>query len=148
MVNTMSVEMVKYYSDRAKEYEQIYEWRDPDRQEEQDRMGEEMKKALRGRSVLDVGGGTGYWTQRVSTTAERITGVDINETVLDIARSKKYDCPTAFRLMDAYALGFPDRSFTGALASFWLSHIPRETMGPWIEEVPRALGRASCRERV
>ena len=139
MVNTMSADIVKYYSDRAKEYEQIYEWRDPDRQEEQNQMGAEMRKALKGRSVLDVGCGTGYWTQRASTTAERITGIDINETVLDIAKSKKYDCPTAFRLMDAYDLEFPNRSFTGALASFWLSHVPREKMGSWIEELHRVL---------
>jgi len=135
----MSADMVKYYSDRAKEYEQIYEWRDPDRQEEQGRMGEEMRKALNGRSVLDVGCGTGYWTQRVSTITEKITGIDINEAVLDIARSKKYGCPTTFHLMDAYDLEFPARSFTGALASFWLSHVPREKMGSWLEALHRVL---------
>jgi len=139
MLHTMSVDMVKYYRDRAKEYEQIYEWRDPDRQEEQDRMGQEMRRTLRGRRVLDVGCGTGYWTQRVSETAESVTGVDINEAVLEIARSKEYGCPAEFRLMDAYGLDFPGRPFTGALASFWLSHVPRERMGPWIEGLHRVL---------
>jgi ubiquinone/menaquinone biosynthesis C-methylase UbiE len=135
----MSADMVKYYRDRAKEYEQIYAWRDPHRQEEQDRMEEEMKKALKGCSILDIGCGTGYWTERVSEMAESVTGVDINDTVLEIARSKAYGCPSDFRLMDAYNLEFPDRSFTGALASFWLSHVPREKMDQWVEGMQKVL---------
>ena len=62
----MSDDMVKYYSDRAKEYEEIYAWRDPDRQAEQDLMGMELKKAFKGKRVLDIGCGTGYWTQMIS----------------------------------------------------------------------------------
>ena len=86
----MSDDMVKYYGDRAKEYEEIYAWRDPDRQKEQDLMGEELKKAFNGKRVLDIGCGTGYWTQMISETVESVLGIDINEAVLDIARSKEY----------------------------------------------------------
>ena len=43
----MSDDMVKYYSDRVKEYEEIYAWRDPDRQTEQDLMGVELKNAIK-----------------------------------------------------------------------------------------------------
>ncbi len=131
----MSDDMVKYYRDRAREYEQIYEWRDPRRQEEQDLLGEELKQAFRGRKVLDIGCGTGYWAERVSETAERITGIDINETVLEIARSKTYGCPTEFRQMDAYNMEFMPYMFTGALATFWLSHVRREEMDVWIEHM-------------
>jgi ubiquinone/menaquinone biosynthesis C-methylase UbiE len=131
----MSDDMVKYYRDRAREYEQIYEWRDPRRQEEQDRLGEELKQAFRGRNVLDIGCGTGYWTERISEAAERITGIDINETVLEIARSKTYGCPTEFRQMDGYGMEFPPCTFTGALASFWLSHVRLEDVDSWIEHM-------------
>jgi ubiquinone/menaquinone biosynthesis C-methylase UbiE len=127
----MSTDMVKYYRDRAKEYEQIYDWRDPHRQEEQDRMGEEMKVALRGCRVLDIGCGTGYWTEHVSKVAESITGIDINEEVLEIARTKNYGCPTMFRKMDAYYMAF-QQPFTGAMATFWLSHVPREKIHSWL----------------
>ena len=135
----MSDDMVKYYRDRAREYEQIYEWRDPRRQEEQDLLGEELRQAFRGRNVLDIGCGTGYWAERVSETAERVTGIDINETVLEIARSKTYGCPTEFRQMDAYSMEFPPYTFTGALASFWLSHVRREDMDGWIEHMHSVL---------
>jgi len=131
----MSDDMVKYYKDRAKEYEQVYEWRDPHRQQEQDRLGEEIKEALKARDVLDIGCGTGYWTQKTSMTANRITGIDMNEAVLEIARSKTYGCPTEFKTMDAYDMRFQPNTFTGALATFWLSHVRREDMDGWIEHM-------------
>ena len=135
----MSDDMIKYYSDRAKEYEEIYYWRDPHRQEEQELLEVELKQAFTGKNLLDVGCGTGYWTQRVSETAQQIMGIDINETVLEIARSKTYRCPTKFKIMDGYNITFTKRSFTGALASFWLSHVLKEYMDSWIKHLHQFL---------
>jgi len=135
----MSVDMAKYYKDRAKEYEQVYEWRDPHRQQEQDLMGAEMVNFLSGIDVIDIGCGTGYWTQRISETANSIVGIDINQTVLDIAMSKTYRCPTEFKVMDAYRIEYPEKTFGGALASFWLSHVKREDLDGWIEQMHRIL---------
>ncbi len=130
--------MLKYYRDRAKEYEEIYEWRDPHRQEEQDLMEKTLKEVFKDRRVLDIGCGTGYWTQRISDTAENIVGIDINETVLEIARRKKYGCPTEYKVMDAYDMNFSEK-FTGTLATFMLSHVPREDISSWLEHVHRFL---------
>jgi ubiquinone/menaquinone biosynthesis C-methylase UbiE len=134
----MSDDMVKYYRDRAKEYEEIYEWRDPYRQEEQDLMEKTLKDVFKDSRVLDIGCGTGYWTQRISDTAENIVGIDINETVLEIARRKEYGCPTEYRFMDAYDMDFSEK-FTGTLATFMLSHVPREDISSWLEHVHRFL---------
>ena len=131
---SMSDDMVKYYSDRAKEYEEIYAWRDPGRQEEQDLMGEELKKAFNGKRVLDIGCGTGYWSKIYSETAESVLGIDINETVLDIARSKEYGCPAEFKVMDAYNMDL-DAKYTGTIASFMLSHVLVKDMAGWIDHV-------------
>jgi ubiquinone/menaquinone biosynthesis C-methylase UbiE len=134
----MSDDMVKYYRDRAKEYEEVYEWRDPQRQEEQEFMESELKQAFKRRRLLDIGCGTGYWTQHISETADSIVGIDINEAVLEIARSKEYGCPTEYRIMDAYNMEFDER-FTGVLASFVLSHILREDIPGWLEHVHSVL---------
>ena len=134
----MSDDMVKYYSDRAKEYEEIYAWRDPQRQEEQDLMERTLKEIFTGRRVLDIGCGTGYWTQRISETAKSILGIDINEAVLEIARSKKHGCPTEYRIMDAYNMEF-DKKFSGTLATFMLSHVLRENIPGWLEHVHSVL---------
>ena len=136
---SMSGDLVKYYKDRAKEYEQVYEWRDPRRQEEQDLMGAEMMNFLSDIDVIDIGCGTGYWTQIISKTARSIVGIDINQTVLDIANSKTYRCPTEFKVMDAYRIDYPEKTFGGALTSFWLSHIRREDLDGWIKQMHRVL---------
>lgn len=130
----MSDDMVKYYNDRAKEYEEIYAWRDPFRQEEQDLMGEELKKTFQGKRVLDIGCGTGYWDERISETAERILGIDINEAVLDIARNKEYKCPVEFCVMDAYNMEL-DKKYDGILASFMLSHVLKKDIDSWIDHI-------------
>jgi ubiquinone/menaquinone biosynthesis C-methylase UbiE len=135
----MSEDIVKYYKDRAKEYEEVYQWRDKNRQQEQDLMSIQMTTFLSGTDVIDVGCGTGYWTQRISKTTKSIVGIDINQAVLDIAVSKNYSCPTEFKLMDAYKLEFPERKFTGAVASFWLSHISKENITKWLEQLHRIL---------
>jgi ubiquinone/menaquinone biosynthesis C-methylase UbiE len=135
----MSDDMVKYYRDRAKEYEEIYEWRDLSRQKEQEFMGSELKKTFQDRSVLDIGCGTGYWTQRISETAKSIVGIDINEAVLDIARSKEYGCPTEYRVMDAYSMDFRGTRFNGAIASFMLSHVLKQDIPSWIEHIHSVL---------
>jgi len=134
----MSDDMVKYYRDRAKEYEEIYEWRDPNRQEEQELMEKTLKEIFTGRRVLDIGCGTGYWTQRISETAESIVGIDINEAVLEIARSKDYGCPTEYRVMDAYNMTL-DTKFTGTLATFMLSHVLKEDIPGWLEHLHSVL---------
>ena len=134
----MSDDMVKYYRDRAKEYEEIYEWRDPNRQEEQDLMEKTLKEIFKGRHILDVGCGTGYWTQRISETAESIFGIDINEAVLEIARSKEYGCPIEYRVMDSYNLTF-DEKFSGTLATFMLSHVLKEDIPGWLEHLHSVL---------
>ena len=134
----MSDDMVKYYKDRAKEYEEIYEWRDPQRQEEQELMESELKKAFKGRRLLDIGCGTGYWTQRISTVAKSILGIDINDAVLEVARSKEYGCPTEYRVMDAYNMKL-ERKYDGVLASFMLSHVLKQDIPGWLNHIHSVL---------
>jgi ubiquinone/menaquinone biosynthesis C-methylase UbiE len=134
----MSDDMVKYYKNRAKEYEEVYAWRDPERQKEQGLMEKELKEAFKGRRLLDIGCGTGYWTQRISETAKSIVGIDINEAVLEIARNKDYGCPTEYKVMDAYNMKFNEK-FSGVLASFMLSHILREDIPGWLEQIHELL---------
>lgn len=126
-------ELVDYYRRRAREYEDVYYWTDPHRQEEQQVMADAIKASLRGRDVVDFACGTGWWDRILSETAKSITGLDINEDVLGVARSKEYKCPTSFQIGDAYEPPFTGPSFDGALATFWLSHIPKARLHEWIE---------------
>ena len=49
----------------------------------------EMKRTLRGRRVLEVACGTGYWTRYAAETAAHVTGVDAAPNMLAVARAKE-----------------------------------------------------------
>ncbi len=132
-------DLVDYYKQRAKEYEDVYYWTDPHRQYEQGLMGERIKLSLAGRDVIDFACGTGWWDKILSETARSITGLDINEDVLAVARSKEYKCPTKFQKGDAYQPPYTEPTFDGALATFWLSHIPKDNLHSWIDTLHSVL---------
>ena len=126
-------ELVDYYRKRAREYEEVYYMTDPHRQEEQALMAKTIQSSLKGREVIDLACGTGWWDRILSETAKSLTGLDINDDVLEIARAKEYSCPVKFMRGDAYEPPFEPASFDGALATFWLSHIPKARLHGWID---------------
>jgi ubiquinone/menaquinone biosynthesis C-methylase UbiE len=77
-----------YYARRAREYERIYD--KPERQEDLARLREIVPSLLDGRDVLEIACGTGYWTQHVAARAESMLATDINDEVLELARSKPF----------------------------------------------------------
>ena len=129
----------KYYACRAGEYEDIYHRENPQRQMELSEIQSRIKVAFRGANVLEVACGTGYWTQFVSETAESIAATDFNEEVLEIARRKQYSCPVSIEKADAYHLPFPPKTFSGGIANFWFSHIPKNLIGHFLEVFHRTL---------
>jgi len=61
-----------------------------------------------GEKVLDVGVGSGIFALELMKRGADVTGIDVSQRMLDIARSKGV---TNVRLGDAEALDFPDESF-------------------------------------
>ena len=122
----MSIEssMVSYYSKRAAEYERIYH--KPERQADLQQLRAIVERTFAEADVFELACGTGYWTEILSRSAASVVAADINEEVLAIARSKPVDHrKTTFRKEDAYDLPTFPRKFTGGLAAFWWSHVPK-----------------------
>jgi demethylmenaquinone methyltransferase/2-methoxy-6-polyprenyl-1,4-benzoquinol methylase len=121
---TDDARLIDYYANRANESERIYE--KPERQNDLEILRNLFRKTLAGRSVFEIACGTGYWTQVVAQTAKTITATDINEEVLQIARSKTYGCEVNFQKADAFNLNpSPKNDFTAGLAAAWWSHLQR-----------------------
>jgi len=77
--------------------------------------------ALEGKSVLDVGGGNGYFSQFFMKVCSDTHVVDISDTQLQmnpLASEKRH-------LGSAYKLDFPDNSFDVVFASNLLHHLDR-----------------------
>ncbi|TET93493.1 MAG: class I SAM-dependent methyltransferase, partial [Candidatus Zixiibacteriota bacterium] len=65
-------ELIDYYRARAAEYEQAYYRHMPARRREIDDQVEDLRELVRGKDILDLACGTGYWTQIMSRTARFI----------------------------------------------------------------------------
>jgi len=119
-------ELLRYYASRAPEYEQIYYRDAPQRREELDEEAKQLARLVRGRSVLDLACGTGYWLERMAETARCITAVDISFEMIEQARQKPLACPVDFIRADMCHLPLAPNVFDCVTLGFWLSHNPRQ----------------------
>ncbi len=84
----MNSGIVLYYRERAREYERIYS--KPKRQTDLLLAVQILENAFADKDVFEIACGTGYWTEKISVTAKKVLATDINKTVIEIAKSKKY----------------------------------------------------------
>ena len=130
-----------YYDRRAEQYEEIYRREDPVRRGELEAIAAAMCRALAGRRVLEIACGTGYWTERLAVSAERVVGIDAAPRMLRIARAKGLPGgKVCFRQADALELASIPGEFDAALANFWLSHVPRADLGGFLDALHRRIG--------
>ncbi|MEI7037222.1 class I SAM-dependent methyltransferase [Fulvimonas yonginensis] len=100
--------------------------------------------------VLDVGCGTG--TQAVAIARQvgpdgSVTAVDVAPEMLAVARRKaaRARVPIEFRLAEATALPFPDRSFDRVLMCMAMHMLPEAEWFPCVRELARVLAPAGRR---
>jgi demethylmenaquinone methyltransferase/2-methoxy-6-polyprenyl-1,4-benzoquinol methylase len=117
IVNT---DLVKYYSERAGEYEKIYS--KSERQRDLVEAAQILQALFKDADVLEIACGTGYWTQRIAQTAHSVLATDINEDVLEIARNKDFLSNVVYKKADLYSI--EDRvKFSHLFGGFIFSHI-------------------------
>jgi demethylmenaquinone methyltransferase/2-methoxy-6-polyprenyl-1,4-benzoquinol methylase len=126
--------MQVYYDKRATEYERIYD--KPERQGELAWLRERIPAIFRGRTVLEVACGTGYWTQHLARSARHVHACDINESVLEIAREKPIAAGRAsFFKADAITLQGAPADCDAAFAGFWWSHVKKSELALFVKEL-------------
>lgn len=127
-----------YYAKRASEYETVYD--KPERQAELAWLRERIPQLFRGRTVLEVACGTGYWTQYIARDAKRVYACDINESVLEIAREKPIPAGRAtFFKADAVALEGVPAGCDAAFAGFWWSHVKKSELAVFVRNLAQRL---------
>lgn len=129
----MNQDIVSYYRERAKEYETIYN--KPERKSDLLLAEKILQDTFAGRDVLEVACGTGYWTQKIAATAKNILATDINDTVIEIARSKGYWPATVnFRTGDLFKQAGTDR-YESLFGGFIWSHIKLHELNNFLNVV-------------
>jgi ubiquinone/menaquinone biosynthesis C-methylase UbiE len=121
------LDMNEYYSARAPEHDALMGYRSNQAMEELlARIIKLVEPCIKGRNVLEIACGTGNWTQVLSKRAECVIAIDVNKSVIDIARDKTYENNNVeFRIADAYTLDGITGEFNAGFAADWLSHCPR-----------------------
>jgi SAM-dependent methyltransferase len=79
-------------------------------------------------SVLELAGGTGWWTERLARTADRLTVVDSSPEVLALNQARVGRSDVNYVAADLFAWR-PDSKFETVFFAFWLSHVPRARFG-------------------
>jgi 2-polyprenyl-3-methyl-5-hydroxy-6-metoxy-1,4-benzoquinol methylase len=129
----MKKDIISYYSERAREYEKIYD--KPERQDDLIRLTEILQEIFSGMELFEAACGTGYWTQRIAKTAQSIRATDINESVLEIAKSKIYSpAEVTFGLEDIF---HPKgkKKYQAFFGGFIWSHIKLQNLERFIQGV-------------
>jgi 2-polyprenyl-3-methyl-5-hydroxy-6-metoxy-1,4-benzoquinol methylase len=122
--------LVAYYAARAKEYEKIYD--KPERQGEIGDVTTLLQNLFPGKEVLEIACGTGYWTERIAKVAASVLATDINEPVIEIAKSKTYEKGNVtFGVADMYT--YKTREFENLFGGFIWSHIKLEELDKFID---------------
>ena len=127
-------EQVAYYRARAPRYDEWWQRRGAyDRGHE---MAAEWNRqmalvedaltafSVRGR-VLELAGGTGWWTGRLARCAETLTVVDTSPEALEINRVRTGRADIDYQVADVFSW-FPGGTYDVVFFSFWLSHVPRQ----------------------
>ncbi len=128
----------RYYARRAAEYERVYDR--PERQRELEWLRRRVPQLFRGRTVLEVACGTGYWTQHIARAARHVHAGDINEAVLEIARDKPIPRGrVTFARSDAVTLDNAPAGCDAAFAGFWWSHVKKSGVARFVQNLAARL---------
>jgi 2-polyprenyl-3-methyl-5-hydroxy-6-metoxy-1,4-benzoquinol methylase len=126
----MNTDLILYYKERAKEYEQVY--LKPERQEDIRNTTIILQEQFSGKTVLEIACGTGFWTERISQTAAAVLATDINETVIEVAKQKKYvNAPVTFERADIFNF-CSENKYEALFGGFIWSHIPLQRMDQFL----------------
>jgi 2-polyprenyl-3-methyl-5-hydroxy-6-metoxy-1,4-benzoquinol methylase len=126
-------DLVTYYKNRAKEYEDIYF--KPERQEELKNIEDILNGIFKEKAVIEIACGTGYWTERISLVAKSILATDINDSVLEIAKRKVYSRNNViFKNMDLFSFN-TGKKFESLFGGFIWSHIKLQELDKFIDRI-------------
>lgn len=133
-------QVAKYYALLGEALEDKY--LEPDMDEDIDDMSIHLGSLLGGHTVLELGCGTGFWTEVVAEAAASVTAVDINAGLVDIARERGMpEGKVTFRVADALDLPADIGTFSAVLVSFLWSRLNRKEQEQLLATLKKRLGK-------
>jgi 2-polyprenyl-3-methyl-5-hydroxy-6-metoxy-1,4-benzoquinol methylase len=126
----MNTDLVEYYKERAREYEKVY--KKPERKADLHLLKYFMKKVFKNLNVFEIACGTGFWTEIIATAANSVYATDINDSVIEIAKTKTYHpAPVKFMNENIFDLQNPVK-YENLFGGFIMSHIELQNLDNFI----------------
>jgi SAM-dependent methyltransferase len=113
-----------YYKHRASEYDGIYVT--PRLRRDLACLRGWVTRHVKGKTVLEVAAGTGYWTQVCSRSATRVVATDYNAATLLVAARRRLGPKVSLVEADAFSLPKFRTKFEVGIACLWWSHLKRQ----------------------
>lgn len=133
-------QVAKYYAQLGEALEDKY--LEPDMDEDIDDMSIHLGNVLAGHKVLELGCGTGFWTEVAAESAESVLAVDINPSLIEIARERPMtEGKVTFCVADALNLPEDIGSFTAVLVSFLWSHLNKKEQEQLLATLKKRLAK-------
>jgi len=74
-------------------------------------------------TVLELGCGTGYFTQELARSGADVVAIDVSPELLEVARSNCSAPNVRYQIENAYALSYPEAVFDSVVGSSVLHHL-------------------------
>lgn len=126
-----------YYRSRAPEYDRFYQ--NPVRQDDLAQLRAWLTDHVRGRTILEVAAGTGYWTEVAAPVCKAIVATDPVSETLAVAATRQLGSNVELLTADAYALPHFATTFDTGMAHFWWSHVEKQRQQAFLSEFMRCL---------
>ena len=137
-------EMQAYYGRRASVYDSSMGYDDDAKVRALLPIIERVRDTMRGRHVLEIACGPGFWTQFASETAASVVATDYNQSTLDEAKHKSLPFDRVSLLQaDAYRLDLIPGIFDAILSVDWLAHVPLSKMEEFLSGALRRVRSGS-----
>jgi SAM-dependent methyltransferase len=132
--------VAKYYALMGEALEDKY--LEPDMDEDIDDMSIHLGNVLAGHTVLELGCGTGFWTEVAAESAQSVLAVDINASLVEIARERPMtEGKVSFRVLDALDLPEDIGKFSAVLVSFLWAHLNKKEQEQLLATLRKRLGK-------
>ncbi|HYF50751.1 MAG TPA: methyltransferase domain-containing protein [Planctomycetota bacterium] len=143
--NTHDRSMFEYYNNRAPVYDVAYDFvRFPQYEAPVMEVVHAAQQTLKGRRVLEVACGTGFWTQHLADAAAHVTATDATPRTVEFAQQKLAGrAAVQFVLSSAYELTGVPADHDAAFHMRWFSHVPRSRYAEFFETLHSRIGSGS-----
>jgi SAM-dependent methyltransferase len=105
------------------------------------KVRERIAQLVRGQSVLELACGTGYWTEVIAATADKVLATDILDEMITRAQTRRFpEGKVAFRRVDGLDLPEDLGAFSCVFIGFWWSHLKRDEQDALLAQLRERLG--------